>query len=100
MMPSHTPGPWIADRSLDLKAIIIGAPTLVSLAVVRRLGPDIAIAEVEANARLIAAAPDLLASLQATWDALQACNDQELWNHLKPARDASLAALAKAKGGT
>lgn len=50
----------------------------------------------ECDLAMLVAAPELLASLQATWDALQACSDQELWSHLKPARDASLAAIAKA----
>jgi hypothetical protein len=52
---SHTPGPWKAD-GLTVESITHGNICLVNLA--RPKGPT------EANLRLIAAAPDLLAALR------------------------------------
>lgn len=67
----HTPGPWHADirrsygfpssltPNIPINPVVMGSPVNRSLAKVPRLYP-----EAEANARLIAAAPDLLADLQ------------------------------------
>ena len=60
-MTTHTPGPWITDRDLDLCHDGSIAVTLVQV-------PAVLIADVskgpqaEANARLIAASPDLLSA--------------------------------------
>ena len=50
--------------------------------------------ERDANARLIAAAPDLLAALETLTDACCQWDNQD-----DPALEASRAAIAKAKGG-
>lgn len=63
-MSGHTPGPWVIDGDQ-----IITAEAGIPICVLHMEdevewgGPDL-IAEVEANARLIAAAPDLLAALK------------------------------------
>lgn len=64
----HTPGPWKAERHDGAGNIIIDTDTPVDrgrlgIASVRRASN--ADHEVEANARLIAAAPDLLAACEA-----------------------------------
>lgn len=72
-VPLPTPGPWIAAPSIQNKqALVIGSPRVVSgpLADVylpqHNLGfPSMRAEEREANARLIAAAPDMLEALDA-----------------------------------
>lgn len=56
---THTPGPWIWGRTLDGEGLGVWA-TPESYHVLDRSAPI----DAEANARLIAAAPDLLAALQ------------------------------------
>ena len=66
---NHTPGPWYADKVQDRAAFNI-FPAGAALALLQVAGPvhdgahQYAI-NAEANARLIAAAPELLAALQA-----------------------------------
>lgn len=57
MQTHHTPGPWAVDLHLITTA---DGETLVAKA-----STDRSLARVEANARLIAAAPDLLAALES-----------------------------------
>lgn len=59
---SFTPGPWVARDTTEVFGMvdIMAGETWVAVA---QAGPDIAWAE--ANARLIAAAPELLAALKA-----------------------------------
>jgi hypothetical protein len=57
-VPSHTPGPWVIDRDQDGRCLINGERQFVCTI-------DAPVCEShEANARLIAAAPDLLAALK------------------------------------
>jgi len=66
--PKHTPGPWVAASS---PSSVVGWPICGKMGRIigdvaclhARPGTD-AYAEVEANAHLIAAAPDLLAALK------------------------------------
>ena len=57
MTTTHTPGPWTTGSALDEKACLSRGEYIVF-----PLPED---SEIEANARLIAAAPDLLAALRA-----------------------------------
>jgi hypothetical protein len=65
----HTPGPWATDRDPDRRFLVYCNDATGSL--VARTGGNgfeyvnTSDAEQEANARLIAAAPDLLAALKA-----------------------------------
>jgi len=99
---SHTKGPWEVDSVLSegLHDIVLGyqIPEVgnpITLAFVHfdeEEGPGrISLSEAEANARLIAAAPDLLEACQ---DALAAIPERS------PIRPMILAAIAKATGGT
>lgn len=68
-MNQHTPGPWhvIADeQSINVASGPQGVLEYVSTAGARGR----TLAEAQANARLIAAAPDLLKGAQAAWHAL------------------------------
>jgi hypothetical protein len=78
----HTPGPWKVES--DGMAIALGGEVITS-----RFAPENAYAdEARANARLIAAAPELLNALR------RLINDNS-----SEARLAGLAAITKAEGG-
>jgi hypothetical protein len=86
-MSAHTPGPWI--RKGDW---IHGTPESgASQGIAQILGNCGCTKTTEANARLIASAPDMLDALQSVCDAYGDC-DTLLMAQVK-------AALAKAKGG-
>ncbi len=89
MTAMHTPGPWHADPTKSFYVFAHGS--LAEQAGVEN-GPFICNASTQANARLIAAAPDLLAAAQ---DALR--NLRPLAVH--PSHYAALEnAIAKATG--
>jgi hypothetical protein len=89
-MSKHTPGPWAHENYQGVIHVFVdnqgGTPSVCKL-----IGPD-----KEANARLIAAAPDLLEALSDVvkfWDSIvptDCVNDM----HIK-----ARAAIAKATGG-
>jgi hypothetical protein len=92
---AHTQGPWHVGAGNGEGSIFsdngrtrleIGGTTLYSIAQITRGWNEV---EDEANARLIAAAPDLLAALQSL--AHPMASDQDLQN--------ALAVISKAKGG-
>ena len=90
METKHTPGPWYAvdgNKHRDFNQIAIRASGLR-----RKTGGDVSVCHVErfneANARLIAAAPELLQALKACWDL-------GIDEHLVPM---VRAAIAKAEG--
>ena len=103
--PGHTPGPWVADFSSD--AVRVRAPdnsgvcTLNWLSAKGRRSGN----EGEANARLIAAAPELLAGCKALVGMIQlvcarddiplVIRDALLTNHRL---DEAQAAVTKAEG--
>lgn len=115
-MSAHTPGPWSVDldrfaytnsgqRSIFYQPVSEGSLTHIAYvsSVIERSrktsynAPD----EVrDANARLIAAAPDLLAALEAIELALRLPNVTagEILDENSPIRDGIRTALAKAKG--
>lgn len=98
-MGQHTQGPWIIN--LDprypsepcIDAVIDGVVWHVALCH-NAAGPDDGSAE--ANARLIAAAPELLATLRALLPALRADVDKQSANGSSPSDSQSLRA-AKAR---
>lgn len=94
-MSAHTPGPWIAENNDGYGALTIwskmtptggGTPGPMIATVV---GDN---AEADANGCLMAAAPDLLAALQACLDYGSMTGDE--W-----VVDRAIAAIAKATGG-
>mgnify|MGYP001558852063 FL=1 len=105
MSTKHTPGPWkyqkprghqhAIDRKYEVVAPINGGGE--SVIVGEHTGVDCLN---EANARLIAAAPDLLAALQAIEDSLQTSDGAFDWINSKETVAAfadARAAIAKAK---
>ncbi|PJL51459.1 hypothetical protein B9Y74_05540 [Stenotrophomonas maltophilia] len=76
-MSKHTPGPWGIERTDDTNWIGFMRPhdpkkvELIVCTTSRELLTDEALARNDANARLIAAAPDLLAALQVAELALR-----------------------------
>ena len=100
----HTPGPWHADISrsygfpssltpnIPINPVVMGSPVNRSLAKVPRLYP-----EAEANARLIAAAPDLLDALKALTHSLDV--EDLVHDDQRSSFAAAIAAIAKSTGG-
>ena len=69
----HTPGPWKANTLPDLTLEILGKDALpVAVTCFYRNGTQ------QANAALIASAPDLLAALYASGIALRSCLRQNV----------------------
>ena len=109
MKPAHTPGPWTPSPSFDRveRRVQHGddAPLVWGIASgINSAHPDyMPRAEQIANARLIAAAPELLAALEKALESIE--GQAELLRHCGAAYGigATLAqaraAIAKAKGG-
>lgn len=68
MNTKHTPGPW---RIGDDKALVVAGPRGLHIARVATVGMP----NSDANARLIAHAPDLLAALRMLIDEMEGCFD-------------------------
>lgn len=88
----HTPGPWNSEPCPDMREMLIIDSERWVVGRVRRILSDITIAEAEANARLMAAAPDLLDALESI---LAVTN---LRGSDSPLEAKTLAAIAKATG--
>ena len=109
-MSKHTPGPWtIDDKAPNLSSVSIRGANKFAVCACRLKGPDgrttgDTIREGKGNARLIAAAPDLLMALKdiaADADAGRLVyDDHELRDLLEKLRDEARAAIAKAEGGS
>lgn len=65
---AHTPGPWNVSKSSMDRLIYADSEHAFDLAIVRNGGSD---ANVEANARLIAAAPEMFAALKDSVNQLE-----------------------------
>jgi hypothetical protein len=108
--PTHTPGPWNADKNFmgpdtygDGNSIPVfprgGGVAICDVVAVTGEGlsrPDVQ-ARAEANARLIAAAPELLAALM---DYTRFQDYESRPFTLAAIHERALSALAKATGGT
>lgn len=69
---NHTPGPWsIWSYNPGTHAFVIGPDNGHSVAVVHKTPPE----HGPSNARLIAAAPDLLEALEACAESLAGCDE-------------------------
>lgn len=92
----HTPGPWtMGDSDLPVSKLAVCGGTRKHQTLLRLVSADFTgmpVDEALANARLIAAAPDLLAVLRQCAAALRQCNhvpgvtEQAIW-----AADAAIA---------
>jgi hypothetical protein len=91
-MDPHTPGPW---RVGDAGHTVFGPPNGTPFpATIATLGKR---DEFKANAKLIAAAPDLLAALDALLEAVYTC-DRTIDTQVMKAGSLAVAALGKVKG--
>ena len=101
-MSKHTPGPWrVFEHSWsDTSVLADGFDHGICLLDINHAteeSQDADEALMAANARLIAAAPDLLASLRELVEAFVATDEEGLIEHAEPMRRAR-AAIAKALG--
>lgn len=105
---SHTPGPWAAERTLDVGWTVDSVPLRQGYGrvVVADVDSTVDDEETAANARLICAAPDLLATIEAF---LEADKDREFADTVDldeyamewaNALNALKAAVAKARGAS
>lgn len=103
-MSGHTPGPWVLDFSTQTGWAIWADPRLHGD---MRRGAVVIAADLrggkqdEANARLMAAAPDLLAAAQLLVDAYRKGEENGSsmdWSDVDQAWEAAKAAIAKATG--
>jgi hypothetical protein len=93
-MSKFTPGPWVIDWNVS-RLDIFSSDAKVLVASLRRSAMSPAIDEAaRANARLIAAAPDLLATLVEAHDIIDAIGQPETAEVAARMR----AVIAKAKG--
>ena len=94
-MSTHTPGPWEFDLvTLEVSALVDPDNSPNYYAPICKLDDEWAADFTEANARLIASAPDLLAALTAIeshWSAGNFSRTDELWSQMR-------AAIRKATG--
>jgi hypothetical protein len=91
---AHTPGPWIHDQPENMIMDSEGRK-LVAQARSLHFPKDVR----DANARLIAAAPDLLAALILADEKLKHYTGEYMGGpHIKTVRDAARAAITKAMG--
>lgn len=81
MEKAHTPGPWIKDSGIDAQASVtveLSHSVYIPPGIGQDFGSKVYFAanrfnpSLEANARLIAAAPDLLEALNLTYELLSA----------------------------
>lgn len=98
----HTPAPWqvVEGEIWDTYGELPGVPLFRPCRIYRRWGRDFAAGEQEANARLIAAAPELLKAAEQ-WAVILTVGIM----HSEPAEvldamDALADAIAKARGET
>ena len=100
MTQQHTPGPWnkVFDWSASINNIQSGSAVQVGTSYfVRHSDPEMKIPE--ADASLIAAAPDLLEALERLVDMVEdvaAMNDQSPEEY--PGYERGITAIAKARG--
>lgn len=79
----HTPGPWFVATSMSGKMAIAQKEDMYSVALIEKWR-----AEHEANAKLIAAAPELLEALQSVLPYLKAVGTSG--NHWLPAVESAI----------
>lgn len=105
-IPQHTPGPWSVEDPMDHELMILESGkeayewrTIAGCPWPTERG-DISRRQVEANAHLMAAAPDMLAALQGVMDILGSAESNASgnpeWDYVAPRVAAARAAVALA----
>lgn len=94
MMAKHSPGPWRTEAVSDAVRVVVGSGR-AKVILARCAPPQIPEGETHANARLMAAAPDLLEVARGVLEFgnvfAHAIGEESLWERAK-------AAVAKAEG--
>lgn len=95
----YTPGPWSAGDPDEFETFIWSADKYIGSV----SGEEMEAGERNGNARLIAAAPDLLAACEAAAAAFARADKEtrplaDNWADLRAAAETALVAIAKAKG--
>ena len=92
----HTPGPWVVGSRHTENGVLTASGQLVANThgSHRTYDREAQILEQDANARLIAAAPDMMDALRQ-WQSAELTNDEQ---ELRNARNARDAIIAKAEG--
>jgi hypothetical protein len=106
MKRAFTPGPWEVASGGGIMTTIRTADRRIAIALYENGSEDAGTPE--ANAQLIAAAPDLLAALEALGEHFKAERDIDFWPCLCAMNDPALdcvycrasIAIAKARGGS
>jgi hypothetical protein len=99
---THTPGPWRSDWQFIVAPDPAGVHQDIYIAEIAETDEDNRVAPSEqqqANARLIAAAPDLLDALAYFYNIIHDYPSSIRKGYVKHAKDMAREALAKAKGG-
>ncbi len=91
-MTQHTPGPWVAT---GFEGIVVNASDGLTLALAP--GQPGNLPQMKANAALIAAAPDMLAALEAIMG--ESSRDDDDHDVIATIQGICRAIIAKAKGG-
>ena len=92
---THTPGPWHTDGTAGFEALEVRSnDRRIAKSLYHRGSED---READANARLIAAAPDLLAACKAARRALQAADSRGFISAVYEIEQLEIA-IAKARG--
>lgn len=109
-MSAHTPGPWRVESSHDINGELLaigttyqwphGTHAFVGLAFTAHLGVGPYAAHREADARVMAAAPELLAGLKTLVAAVERDDNPSDEGHYSGSdeMEAARAAIAKAEG--
>lgn len=104
-MSKHTEGPWRLHASADVEPFHIGISAknheLMAQVVVQMDGDELQSPELVANARLIAAAPELLQALQEAYEDLKYLHKARDADYARPDTEVIAtvaAAIAKATG--
>jgi hypothetical protein len=97
----HTPGPWQPFEILDGIAIKDNRNVTIAICDYATDADAIEVSEweTEANAHLIAAAPELFAALEDFFNIMHDYQSSVRKGYVKHAMDMARAAIAKAKGG-
>ena len=107
MSVQHTPGPWHVNSSIPHEVVAedgdLGVASTFGLSLMS--GGSTLEAEWDANARLIAAAPDLLEALERILPEIEdeieqrsTSGNNEYWRQLAVLRDLARHAVARARG--
>jgi hypothetical protein len=96
MTNAHTPGPWYVDSCDD---DLVFSTNGLHIATVGNAEQEQPFAEITANARLIAAAPELHEALEFFFNIMHDYESSRRKGYISIAFDQARAALAKAKGG-